>query len=61
MSFLVGGMTILPKEKNLDTLHKKLVRVFILRVSIFFPLVGLSFHHIGMTYYKDMYVAFSVL
>ena len=35
-----------------------LVRVFVLRVSIFFPLVGLSFHQLGMTYYMDMYVSF---
>ena len=29
MSFLVGGMTILPKGKNIDTLVKNLVRVLV--------------------------------
>ena len=54
-------MTILPKEKCIHTLVKKVnQRVFITRVSRFFPLVGLSFHQLGMTYYMDVHVSFFV-
>ena len=49
------------KGKNTYILLLKVSqRVFITRVSRFFPLVGLSFHQLGMIYYKDFYVAFSI-